>query len=103
MSTMSAEKSPGLEAAAEASSGDESSVANFMNLLEQHKRKCESAGKYLEADIAKQRLDELRAHEEHRREETLRSRQVAQRLGVEEAHMFEFGQFNQMWDQTMSE
>ena len=70
-------------------------------ILEEHKRNCERAGKYIEADIAKKRLEELRQHEENRRDESLRSRQVAQRLGIEEAHMLEFQQFNAMWDRTM--
>jgi len=76
-------------------------VHDFLAILEEHKRNCERAGKYIEAEIAKKRLEELRQHEEQRREESLRSRQVAQRLGIEEAHMLEFQQFNAMWDQTM--
>ena len=49
------------------------------------------------------RLEELRQHESSRQDEVLRSRQVAQRLGIEEAHMLEFQQFNSMWDRTMKE
>lgn len=33
----------------------------------------------------------------------MRSRQIAERLGVEEAHMLEFQQFNMIWDRKMSE
>lgn len=33
----------------------------------------------------------------------MRSRQIAERLGVEEAHMLEFQQFNMIWDKKMSE
>ena len=33
----------------------------------------------------------------------MRSRQIAERLGVEEAHMLEFQQFNMIWDQKMGE
>lgn len=79
------------------------SVADFLVILQEHKKNCEAAGNYIEADIAKKRLEELHAHEESRKEESLRSRQVAQRLGVEEAHMLEFQQFNGMWDRTMRE
>lgn len=55
----------------------------------------------MEAEIAKNRLDELRAHEEKRRKEAMRARQIAERLGVEEAHMLEFQQFNRNWDKKM--
>jgi len=78
-------------------------VAEFVQILEEHKKTCEKEGKYIEADIAKKRLEELRQHEENRRQEGMRSRQIAQRLGVEEAHMLEFQQFNSMWDQKMKE
>ena len=52
----------------------------------------------MEAEIAKNRLDELKAHEENRRREAMKARQIAERLGVEEAHMLEFQQFNKTWD-----
>ena len=48
----------------------------------------------MEAEIAKNRLEELKLHEERRRKEAMRSRQLAERLGVEEAHMLEYQQFN---------
>ena len=57
----------------------------------------------MEAEIAKNRLEELRQHEFSRRKEALRSRQIAERLGVEEAHMLEFQQFNAAWDKKFQE
>lgn len=80
-----------------------SAVQDFLLILEEHKKNCERQGKYIEADVAKKRLEELRQHEENRRKEGLRSRQIAQRLGVEEAHMLEFQQFNTMWDLKTTE
>ena len=71
--------------------------------MEEHRKNCEQQGKYVEAEIAKNRLDELRAHEEQRRRETMKARQIAERLGVEEAHMLEFQQFNKNWDTRLSE
>ena len=82
---------------------DAAAVQDFVRVLEDYKKGCERQGKYIEADIAKKRLEELRQHEEGRRQEALRSRQVAQRLGIEEAHMLEFQQFNTMWDRKMKE
>jgi hypothetical protein len=57
----------------------------------------------LTAAVAKKRLEELKQHQERRREEGMRSRQIAQRLGVEEAHMVDFQQFNAAWDDKMKE
>jgi len=82
---------------------DASAVHDFLIILEEHRKNCEKAGKYIEADVAKKRLEELRQHEENRRQEGLRSRQIAQRLGVEEAHMLEFQQFNAAWDRKTKE
>lgn len=76
---------------------------DFINILEEHRLNCERQGRYVEADIARTRLDELRSHEENRRREAMRARQLAERLGVEEAHMLEFQQFNLEWDRRMAE
>jgi len=78
-------------------------VQDFLQILEEHRKNCEKQGKYVEAEIAKNRLEELKLHEENRRKEAMRSRQIAERLGVEEAHMLEFQQFNIVWDKKMNE
>jgi hypothetical protein len=80
---------------------EDDAVQDFINILEEHRRNCESQGKYVEAEIAKQRLEELKLHEENRRREAMRSRHIAERLGVEEAHMLEFQQFNMIWEKKM--
>merc|ERR1711990_952604 len=88
--------------------GDESpppeqSVSDFLRILEEHRIECENEGKYVQAEIAKKRLDELRDHEENRQREAMKSRQITELLGVEEAHMMEFQQFNAIWDKKMEE
>jgi cobalamin biosynthesis Mg chelatase CobN len=82
---------------------EDAAVQDFLEILEEHRKNCERQGKYVEAEIAKNRLDELKLHEENRRREAMRSRQIAERLGVEEAHMLEFQQFNLVWDRKMAE
>lgn len=82
---------------------EDTAVQDFMAILEEHRKNCERQGKYVEAEIAKNRLEELKLHEENRRREALRSRHIAERLGVEEAHMLEFQQFNIVWDRKMAE
>jgi hypothetical protein len=82
---------------------EDTAVQDFLQILEEHRKNCERQGKYVEAEIAKNRLEELKLHEENRRREAMRSRQIAERLGVEEAHMLEFQQFNIVWDKKMQE
>ena len=84
-------------------SAEDNAVQDFLQILEEHRKNCERQGKYVEAEIAKNRLEELKLHEENRRREAMRSRQIAERLGVEEAHMLEFQQFNIVWDKKMQE
>lgn len=70
----------------------------FVETLEDHAKNCEAQGKYVEAEVARNRLDELKMHELNRRKEAMRARHIAERLGIEEAHMLEFRQFNLVWD-----
>ena len=84
-------------------SAEDSAVQDFLQILEEHRKNCERQGKYVEAEIAKNRLEELKLDEENRKREAMRSRQIAERLGVEEAHMLEFQQFNIVWDKKMQD
>ena len=42
---------------------EDSAVADFLQILEEHRRNCERQGKYVEAEIAKNRLEELKVRE----------------------------------------
>merc|ERR550537_747663 len=81
---------------------DEQAVQDFMYVLDRHRIECEETGKYEEAELARSRLEQLQQHEENRRRAELRSDQLAERLGVEEAHMRELQEFNELWDQKMA-
>merc|ERR1719473_1333299 len=82
---------------------DGHAIHEFIEVLERHRLNCEKEGKYDEAELARTRLQQLRDHEENRRLEELRSQQLAERLGVEEAHMKELQEFNQIWDAKFTE
>ena len=75
--------------------------SDLLEVLDAHRDNCERLGKYVEAEIARKRIDELKGHEEARRKEAMRARQLAEVLAVEEGHMMEFQQFNAMWDAKM--
>jgi len=81
----------------------EKAMQEFLQTLETHRADCEMQGNYEEAELAKRRLEQLRQHEENRRREELRSQQLAERLGVEEAHMTELKEFNEIWDTKVLE
>ena len=76
-------------------------VDDFVRLLENHRLGCERQGKYIEADLAAQRIQELRLNESDRRMEALKSRQISERLALEQAHGNELGEFNALWDERL--
>jgi len=71
----------------------EVALDDFLDILKEHRRNCERLGRYVEAEIARKRIEEVVAHEEQRRREAVRSRQLAELLALEESHMLEFQQF----------
>jgi len=82
---------------------DADQLLEFMEVLEKHRLECEANLKFEDAHLAQQRLAQLREHEQQRRREETRAAQLADRLGVEEAHMQELQQFNDLWDQKVQE
>lgn len=52
------------------------------------------------AFVCRQRLMELKEYNLFRQKEALRSRQLAEILGVEETHVLEFQDFHEVWDQN---
>ncbi len=55
----------------------------------------------LEAEVAKNRIAELRQQQEMKQMEDLKSRHLSMKLEVEQAHLEEFNGFNRTWDDKM--
>jgi len=81
----------------------EQDIQGFIAVLEMHRQECVDAGRYHEAALANARLKQLREQEDKRRREELQQEQLAERLGIEEAHMAELREFNALWDAKMKE
>lgn len=60
-------------------------------------------GKYVEAEMAKNRIAELKEQKKQKELDELNIRQQNDCLELEETHIMEFNQFNQNWDQRMNE
>ncbi|KAF4747926.1 Mitogen-activated protein kinase kinase kinase 1, partial [Perkinsus olseni] len=76
---------------------------DYIDVLERHQIECERTSRYSEAEATRQRLKQLRENEQNRAREELRTQQLAERLSVEEAHMKELQDFNEVWDRNMTE
>eukprot|EP01035_Chromulina_nebulosa_P020284 gene20284-26331_t len=83
-------------------SSEASAVYDFLEILLEHQKNCEKQGKYVEAEIAKNRAEELKLHEENRRREELRAKHIKERLGLEESHMADFKEKNEEHDKKMA-
>lgn len=75
----------------------------FRSILYDHQKLCEKNGKYIEADLAKKKLTELRQELQRKTKDEMRSKHQGEKSEVEKAHLEEFNEFNQYWDKKMQE
>jgi len=73
----------------------------YSKILEDHRHTCEVEGKYVEAEMAKNRIIELRAQDYNKRYEELIFNQTQQREECEQAHIKQYQEFNQQWDEDL--
>jgi hypothetical protein len=58
--------------------------------LEEHRKTCEREGNYIEAEMAKNRIDELRIQDTQRQLEQLQLKGQQERQEIDEAHQKEY-------------
>ena len=81
----------------------EGDIDDFIEILQQHQHECEVNGKYVEAEMAKNRIAELKDSKKTKEIDELKIRQQNECLELEETHIVEFNKFNQNWDMRMNE
>lgn len=82
---------------------EDEAVLGFVRALEEHRRKCEKEGKYMEARVATKRLHDLKVHEEQKRKEEVRQRHLNERLESERTFSVEQEQHNKLWEEKVAE
>jgi len=70
-------------------------------VLEEHRNTCEIEGKYVEAEMAKNRIAELKYQDYERKRNELLFNQTQQREECEQAHIKQYHEFNQQWDDDL--
>lgn len=78
-------------------------IPEYVEILEGHRKMCEKSGNYVEAEMAKNRINELKQQYESNRRNDLKGKHTNEKLAIEEAHLQEFNQFNEFWDKKMIE
>lgn len=81
----------------------EADIEEFIEILEEHCKQCEQSGKYVEAEMAKNRIKELKEQKKQMDMDELQTRQQNENIELEETHIMEFNNFNQEWDKRMNE
>ena len=76
---------------------------DYLAVLQEHRLNCERENNFVEADLAKQRIEELKLQEGQRQMENLLLKQQQDRLQIEEAQQKEYEQFQQQWEQRIGE
>ena len=101
-------KSPPAEEDKRATPGDdmtapETKILDFLNLLEEYRRKCEDEGNYEEARKARAKYEELRKKESSRQLSNMRMAQDQELQSVESTQKQQFAEFTGAWDNYMAE
>jgi len=78
-------------------------VIDFLKLLEEYRKKCESEGDYAEAKKARAKFDELKKKESIRQQNNIRSMQDQELHSIESAQKTQITQFNKAWDTYMAD
>ena len=81
----------------------EADIEDYIEILEEHCKQCEATGKYVEAEMAKNRIKELKEQKKQIDLDELQTRQQNENIELEETHILEFNNFNQEWDKRMNE
>ena len=81
----------------------ETKIMDFLNLLEEYRRKCEDEGNYEEARKARAKYEELRKKESARQLSSMRMAQDQELQNVENTQKQQFSEFSSAWDNYMAE
>lgn len=75
-------------------------MEDYLAVLEEHRRNCEREGNFVEAEMAKNRIEELKFQEAQRQLEQLNLKHQQERMQIDEAHAKEYEQFQQEAEQN---
>jgi Ca2+-binding EF-hand superfamily protein len=78
-------------------------VIEFIKLLYAFQLKCEKEGKYGEARLAQEKIEDIKVKEILRQENNIRSFQEEELAQVESAQTEQFIEFNKVWDSYMGD
>lgn len=90
-----------LEEIATVGTGADVQLDEYIQVLAQYRASCEERANYKEAELVQHVLKHLRLEEETRHVKGLTEQQELERQGLEEAHLLEFQNFNNIWNKRI--
>jgi hypothetical protein len=82
---------------------DVSKIREFIKLLQEHQDKCEEGGRFVEAEMAKQRVAQFKKIESQKMLRDLRASSENKKRQIEEEHKIELDTFNEDMDKRYYE
>jgi hypothetical protein len=74
------------------------SLEQGMEIIFQHQKACEKQGNYVEAEVARRKVQELRQQTERDGRQELKDRHAREREDAERAHLGQLASFASEWD-----
>lgn len=74
------------------------SIEDYISLIYDHQKICQKEGKYIQADLAKKKLVQLKSQLQNKVKIEMKERHKNELGEVEKAHLQEFTEFNKYWD-----
>lgn len=65
-------------------------LEEYIEVISEHQINCEKQGKYVEAELAKNKVKELKSELARNKKDEVRIRHLNEKQGVEKAHLEEF-------------
>jgi len=78
-------------------------IPEYIKILEEHQFNCQKSGKYIDAQRAKNKIEELKIQLENSKKVDYKQKHEQEMMQIEQAQVSEFNQFNEFWDKRMME
>ena len=78
-------------------------IPKFIKILKNYQNECEKEARYMEAEVAKHRINDMKYYMTEFKKEIIRNYHLKEHCEVEEAYISEFNNFNKFWENKMQE
>lgn len=77
---------------------NQENIKDFIMAMEQHRIQCEESGEYVQAEMAKNRVQELKEQQFNIEYQAMLFQHQQRQEEIQNAHIEQYQEFNQHWD-----